>query len=115
MGQSLSQYIGETEKNLNRIFDMAERNGTILLFDEADALFGKRCQVKDAHDRYADARVTHLLQRIEKHPGLVILTTNGKRHIDQAFSPHKPVVVLDERMMGGRSSSRPLRKNVQSP
>lgn len=93
----VSKHIGETEKNLNRVFDMAERNGTILFFDEADALFGKRTQVNDAHDRYADAGVAHLLQRIENHKGLVILTTNGKRRIDQAFSPQKPVVVLDGR------------------
>jgi SpoVK/Ycf46/Vps4 family AAA+-type ATPase len=94
----VSKYIGETEKNLNRVFDMAERNGTILFFDEADALFGKRSQVTDAHDRYADTGVAHLLQRIENYKGLVILTTNGKRRIDQAFSPQKPVVVLDGKM-----------------
>ncbi len=107
----VSKYIGETEKNLNRVFDMAERNGTILFFDEADALFGKRSQVKYGHDRYADAGVIHLLQRIEKHPGLVILTTNGKRRIDQAFSPQKPVVVLDGRMK--RMRKKKMRKKKE--
>ncbi|WP_013322123.1 ATP-binding protein [Gloeothece verrucosa] len=81
----VSKYIGETEKNLRRIFDAAEGCGAILLFDEADALFGKRSEVKDSHDRYANMEVSYLLQRIEAYRGLAILTTNLKDAIDQAF------------------------------
>ncbi len=81
----VSKYIGETEKNLREIFDRAERCGVILLFDEADALFGKRSQVKDSHDRYANMEVSYLLQRIESYRGLAILTTNLKDDIDRAF------------------------------
>lgn len=81
----VSKYIGETEKNLRRIFDAAEGSGAILLFDEADALFGKRSEVKDSHDRYANLEVSYLLQRIESYRGLAILTTNLKDAIDQAF------------------------------
>ncbi len=81
----VSKYIGETEKNLRRIFDAAEAGGAILLFDEADALFGKRSEVKDSHDRYANLEVAYLLQRIEAYRGLAILTTNLKGSVDQAF------------------------------
>lgn len=81
----VSKYIGETEKNLRKIFDVAEGCGAILLFDEADALFGKRSEVKDSHDRYANMEVSYLLQRIESYRGLAILTTNLKDAIDQAF------------------------------
>jgi hypothetical protein len=81
----VSKYIGETEKNLRRIFDAAESGGAILLFDEADALFGKRSDVKDSHDRYANMEVAYLLQKIEAYRGLAILTTNLKDSIDQAF------------------------------
>lgn len=81
----VSKYIGETEKNLRRIFDAAERSGAILLFDEADALFGKRSDVKDSHDRYANIEVSYLLQRMEEYRGLAILATNLKSHLDQAF------------------------------
>ena len=81
----VSKYIGETEKNLRRIFDAAERSGAILLFDEADALFGKRSDVKDSHDRYANIEVSYLLQRMEEYRGLAILATNMKTHLDQAF------------------------------
>lgn len=81
----VSKYIGETEKNLRRIFDAAEGGGVILLFDEADALFGKRSDVKDSHDRHANMEVSYLLQRMESYQGLAILTTNLKRSIDQAF------------------------------
>jgi ATP-dependent 26S proteasome regulatory subunit len=81
----ISKYIGETEKNLRRIFDAAETGGAILLFDEADALFGKRSDVKDSHDRHANVEVSYLLQRIEAYRGLAILTTNLKEAIDQAF------------------------------
>ena len=81
----VSKYIGETEKNLRRVFDAAEGGGAILLFDEADALFGKRSDVKDSHDRYANIEVGYLLQRMEAYRGLAILTTNLKNSIDQAF------------------------------
>jgi hypothetical protein len=81
----VSKYIGETEKNLRRVFDAAEGGGVILLFDEADALFGKRSEVKDSHDRYANMEVSYLLQRMESYQGLAILTTNLKGSIDQAF------------------------------
>jgi SpoVK/Ycf46/Vps4 family AAA+-type ATPase len=81
----VSKYIGETEKNLRRIFDAAEAGGAILLFDEADALFGKRSEVKDSHDRYANIEVSYLLQRMESYRGLAILTTNMKSALDQAF------------------------------
>ncbi|MDJ0647867.1 MAG: ATP-binding protein [Xenococcaceae cyanobacterium MO_188.B19] len=81
----VSKYIGETEKNLKKIFDAAEGCGAILLFDEADALFGKRSEVKDSHDRYANMEVSYLLQRIESYQGLAILTTNLKDDLDRAF------------------------------
>ena len=81
----VSKYIGETEKNLRRIFDAAEGGGVILLFDEADSLFGKRSEVKDSHDRNANLEVSYLLQRMETYRGLAILTTNLKSSIDQAF------------------------------
>ncbi|MBD2308712.1 ATP-binding protein [Chroococcidiopsis sp. FACHB-1243] len=81
----ISKYIGETEKNLRQVFDVAEESGVILLFDEADALFGKRSEVKESHDRYANIEVSYLLQRMEAYPGLAILTTNLKSSIDTAF------------------------------
>ncbi|BAY50008.1 AAA ATPase central domain-containing protein (plasmid) [Scytonema sp. HK-05] len=81
----VSKYIGETEKNLGRIFDAAEAGGAILLFDEADALFGKRSEVKDSHDRHANVEVGYLLQQMEAYQGLAILTTNLKSSLDQAF------------------------------
>jgi hypothetical protein len=82
---TVSKYIGETEKNLRRIFDAAEGSGAILLFDEADALFGKRSDVSDAHDRYANIEVSYLLQRMESYSGLAILTTNKRNALDEAF------------------------------
>ena len=81
----VSKYVGETEKNLRRVFDAAEEGGAILLFDEADALFGKRSEVKDSHDRYANIEVGYLLQRMEAYRGLAILTTNLKSALDSAF------------------------------
>lgn len=81
----VSKYIGETEKNLRRVFDAAEEGGAILLFDEADALFGKRSDVKDSHDRYANIEVGYLLQRMESYRGLAILTTNLRNALDTAF------------------------------
>ncbi|XWK89405.1 MAG: ATP-binding protein [Phormidium sp.] len=81
----ISKYIGETEKNLRRVFDAAELGGVILLFDEADALFGKRTEVKDSHDRHSNVEVSYLLQRMEAYRGLSVLTTNIKGALDQAF------------------------------
>jgi hypothetical protein len=81
----VNKYIGETEKNLRRVFDAAERGGAILFFDEADALFGKRSEVKDSHDRYANIEINYLLQRMEAFSGLAILATNMKGAIDGAF------------------------------
>ncbi|MEN6375917.1 MAG: ATP-binding protein [Smithella sp.] len=85
LSQVVNKYIGETEKNLKRIFDAADAGGAILLFDEADALFGKRSEVKDSHDRYANIEVSYLLQRMESYRGLAILTTNMKEALDKAF------------------------------
>jgi AAA+ superfamily predicted ATPase len=85
LSQVVSKYIGETEKNLRRIFDAAESGGAILLFDEADALFGKRSDVKDSHDRFANIEVSYLLQRMEAFGGLAVLTTNLKGALDPAF------------------------------
>jgi ATPase family associated with various cellular activities (AAA) len=82
----VSKYIGETEKNLRRIFDAAEGGGAILLFDEADALFGKRSEVKDSHDRYANIEVNYLLQRVEGYRGVAILATNVRSALDSAFT-----------------------------
>jgi len=85
LSRVVSKYIGETEKNLRRVFEAAESGGAILLFDEADALFGKRSEVKDSHDRYANIEVSYLLQRMETYDGLAILTTNVKSALDRAF------------------------------
>ena len=82
----VSKYIGETEKNLARVFDQAQHKGWILFFDEADALFGKRSETKDAHDRYANQEVSFLLQRIETFDGIAILASNQKDNIDPAFA-----------------------------
>jgi hypothetical protein len=85
LSQTISKYIGETEKNLRRVFDAAEESAAILLFDEADALFGRRSEVKDSHDRYANIEVSYLLQRMEAYRGLAILTTNRRDALDSAF------------------------------
>ena len=81
----VSKWVGETEKNLRRVFDAAEEGGVILQFDEADALFGRRSEVKDSHDRHANIEVSYLLQRLEAYSGLCILTTNMRDNIDEAF------------------------------
>ena len=81
----VSKYIGESEKNLKQVFDAAEEGGVLLLFDEADALFGKRAEVKDSHDRYANIEVSYLLQRMENFQGLAVLTSNLKSSLDKAF------------------------------
>jgi hypothetical protein len=85
LAQVVSKFIGETEKNLERVFVAAERSDAILFFDEADALFGKRSDVKDAHDRYANIEISYLLQRMEEYDGLAILATNLRQHLDEAF------------------------------
>jgi hypothetical protein len=85
LSQLVSKYIGETEKNLARVFAGAEASGAILLFDEADALFGKRSDVKDSHDRYANVEVSYLLQQMEAYRGLAVLTTNLRNSLDRAF------------------------------
>ncbi|EYU14465.1 AAA+ family ATPase [Photorhabdus aegyptia] len=82
----VNKYIGETEKNISRIFDLAEADSGVLFFDEADALFGKRSETKDAQDRHANIEVSYLLQRLESYPGLVILATNNRSHLDSAFN-----------------------------
>jgi SpoVK/Ycf46/Vps4 family AAA+-type ATPase len=81
----VSKYIGETEKNLRKVFDGAEKSGAILFFDEADALFGRRTEVRDSHDRFANVEISYLLQRMEDYRGLAILATNLKSHLDPAF------------------------------
>ena len=81
-----SKYIGETEKNIDRVFAEAKDRKWILFFDEADALFGKRSETKDSHDRYANAELNYLLQRIEDYNGLVIIATNMKSNVDDAFT-----------------------------
>ncbi|MCA8951974.1 MAG: ATP-binding protein, partial [Planctomycetes bacterium] len=93
LSRVVSKYIGETEKNLGRVFDDAEAGGAILLFDEADALFGKRSEVKDSHDRYANLEISYLLQRMEAYRGLAILTTNLKQALDDAFQRRLRFVV----------------------
>ena len=90
----VSRYVGETEKNINRVFDEAERSKSILFFDGADALFGTQRKGKGATAHYADAGAAHLLQRIEAHKGLVILATNGESKIDQALSRQAQVSVM---------------------
>jgi SpoVK/Ycf46/Vps4 family AAA+-type ATPase len=93
LGLLVSKYIGETEKNLNRLFDAAHGRDVVLQFDEADSLFGKRGEVKEARDRYANLEVSHLLTRIEAHDGPCILTTNLRRYLDAAFLRRFQVVV----------------------
>lgn len=85
LSQVVNKYIGETEKNLKRLFDAADVSDTILFFDEADSLFGRRTEVKDAHDRYANLEISYLLERMERFKGLAILSTNRKKDLDEAF------------------------------
>jgi SpoVK/Ycf46/Vps4 family AAA+-type ATPase len=85
LSQVVSKYIGETEKNLDRLFDATEKAGVVLFFDEADALFGKRTDVKDSHDRYANIEINYLLERLEAFEGVAILATNRKASLDDAF------------------------------
>ncbi|MGC1301826.1 MAG: ATP-binding protein [Caulobacteraceae bacterium] len=109
----VSKYIGETEKNLARVFDQAQHSGWILFFDEADALFGKRTATSSAHDRYANQEVSYLLQRIEDFPGDVILATNLKGNLDEAFSRrfqsmvHFPMPSAEQRLRLWQGMLRP--------
>jgi SpoVK/Ycf46/Vps4 family AAA+-type ATPase len=89
----VSKYIGDTEKNLSRVFSAAADSDAILFFDEADALFGKRSEVRDAHDRYANVEIAYLLQRMEEYEGLAILATNVRHHIDEAFIRRLDLIV----------------------
>src|SRR5581483_4231119 len=85
LSRVVSKYIGETEKNLRSVFDEADASQVILFFDEADALFGKRSEVRDAHDRYANIEVGYLLQRMEAYEGVAMLATNFRQNVDEAF------------------------------
>jgi len=121
LSKVVSKYIGESEKNLAKIFNKAERKGWILFFDEADALFGKRTNINDAHDRYANQEVSYLLQRIEEYDGLVILASNLKTNIDDAFQRrfqsmiHFPIPRHEERLKlwgNGFSSKSELEEKI---
>jgi SpoVK/Ycf46/Vps4 family AAA+-type ATPase len=93
LSQVVSKYIGETEKNLSEIFREAQTSNAILFFDEADALFGKRSEVKDAHDRYANIEIGYLLQKMEEYDGIAILATNMRQHMDEAFVRRMQAIV----------------------
>ena len=104
LSKVVSKYIGETEKNLAKIFDLAQNRNWILFFDEADALFGKRTKVSSSHDKYANQEVSYLLQRIEEFPGVAILASNMRGNLDEAFSRrfqsfiHFPIPKPQERL-----------------
>src|SRR4029077_1942912 len=89
----VSKYLGETEKNLDRIFTTAENANAILFFDEADALFGKRSEVRDSHDRYANIEISYLLQKMEQYEGVAILATNLRQNMDEAFTRRLQFIV----------------------
>ena len=117
----VSKYIGETEKNLARIFDEAETTNAILFFDEADALFGKRTEVRDSHDRYANIEISYLLQRMEEYDGIAILATNLRKNMDDAFVRRMHFTVEfpfpDARPTAGasgRRSGRPRRRGSRT-
>ena len=93
LSQVVSKYIGETEKNLDRIFAAAEASRAVLYFDEADALFGRRTEVRDSHDRYANIEINYLLQKLESYEGVAILATNHRRDMDEAFIRRMYVVI----------------------
>jgi SpoVK/Ycf46/Vps4 family AAA+-type ATPase len=88
-----SKYIGETEKNLAQLFAQAERSDVVLLFDEADSLFGKRTEIKDSNDRFANAQTNYVLQRIESYDGIVLLTSNSRSRFDGAFSRRLDMII----------------------
>ena len=113
----ISKYIGETEKNLRRLFDAAEDGGAVLFFDEADALFGKRSEVKDSHDRYANVEINYLLQRMEVSAALSILATNLKSQLDTAFLRRIRTIVdfpVPNATVRRRSGSGPCRRRRRS-
>jgi SpoVK/Ycf46/Vps4 family AAA+-type ATPase len=93
LSQVVSKYIGETEKNLEKVFNQSQHRDWILFFDEADALFGKRSNIQSSHDRYANQEIAYLLQRITDYPGLIILASNYKNNIDAAFTRRFNTVV----------------------
>jgi SpoVK/Ycf46/Vps4 family AAA+-type ATPase len=101
----VSKYIGETEKNLRRLFDAAEDSGAILFFDEADALFGKRSEVKDSHDRFANIEISFLLERMESYRGVAILATNLRGPLDGSFASRFDCIV-EFRDLGGQRVRR---------
>src|SRR2546429_5967539 len=109
----VDKYVGETEKNLDRIFVEADRVNGVLLFDEADAIFGKRSEVKDAHDRYANVEVAYLLQRMETFNGLAVLTTNLRSNLDEAFTRRLDAIV-DFPMPEEEDRERLWRKNLRA-
>jgi SpoVK/Ycf46/Vps4 family AAA+-type ATPase len=90
----VDKYIGETEKNLDRVFQAAEHANAILFFDEADALFGKRSEVRDSHDRYANIEISYLLQKMEEYEGIAILATNLRQNLDESFVRRLAFTVL---------------------
>lgn len=102
----VGKYIGETEKNLGRIFEAAKRSPVVLFFDEADALFGKRTDVQDSHDRYANQEVSYLLQRIEDFGGITILATNRRQNVDDAFLRRLRYVVSLASVPPARTTTR---------
>ena len=85
LSKMMSKYIGETEKSLDEVFNIAEHSNAVLLFDETDALFGKRSEIKDSHDKYANVETSYLLQKMDEFGGIIIMTTNFKQNIDDAF------------------------------
>ena len=93
LSQVVSKYIGETEKNLDRVFTTASKSRVVLFFDEADALFGKRTEIDDANDRYANIETSYLLERLEQHEGVVVLSTGSRDQIDEIFLRLMDVVV----------------------
>ena len=93
LSQVVNKYIGETEKNLDRIFSTAENSNAILFFDEADALFGRRSEVRDSHDRYANIEIWHLLQKMEEYEGISVLATNLRQNVDDAFTRRLQAIV----------------------
>jgi SpoVK/Ycf46/Vps4 family AAA+-type ATPase len=121
----VSKYIGETEKNLARVFDEAGDSNAILFFDEADAIFGKRTEVRDSHDRYANIEVSYLLQKMEEHDGIVVLASNLRANLDDAFLRRLKAIIdfpfpeeedrlaIYRRMLAGTSA--PLAEDVDLP
>ncbi len=110
LSEVVSKYMGETEKNLRQVFESAGRSQAILYFDEADALFQKRTDVKNAHDRYANLDVSDLLQRVQRYKGLVIMTTNLEGNLDAPFLHSVHVVVRDGADKKKLTKKRPTKK-----